>query len=104
MSKLMLDQASKRQAEIPQWRLSNDRGGLLHRRFVFRDFAQAFAFMSEMAQWSEKAQHHPEWSNVYNWVDVHLTTHDVGGLSDKDFDWALRADQAAISVAEKNTG
>ena len=46
-----------------------------------------------MALYSEKVQHHPEWRNVYNRVDVFLTTHDAGGLTDKDFDWALEANR-----------
>ncbi len=54
------------------------------RRFKFDDFAQAFGFMASVAIIAEKMDHHPEWSNVYNRVDILLTTHDAGGLSERD--------------------
>lgn len=54
------------------------------RSFTFADFSQAFAFMTRVALLAEKADHHPEWSNVWNRVDIALTTHDAGGLSHKD--------------------
>jgi 4a-hydroxytetrahydrobiopterin dehydratase len=54
------------------------------RRFVFDDFVMAFGFMSRVALLAEKADHHPEWSNVYNRVDILLTTHDADGLSQRD--------------------
>ncbi len=53
-------------------------------RFVFADFSAAFAFMTRVALLAEKMNHHPEWSNVYNCVDIALTTHDAGGLSARD--------------------
>lgn len=59
--------------------------GSLNRLFVFENFVDAFAFMTEVAVLAEAMNHHPEWSNVYNRVDIHLTTHDVGGLSERDF-------------------
>jgi 4a-hydroxytetrahydrobiopterin dehydratase len=85
-------------AGCPKWELSEERGGLLRRQYRFKDFAQAFAFMTEMAQWSEISGHHPEWFNVYSRVDVLLTTHDLGGLSEKDFAWACQADQVADAM------
>ncbi len=54
------------------------------RQFMFADFVEAFGFMTRVAILAEKADHHPEWSNVYNWVEVLLTTHDAGGLSTRD--------------------
>ena len=54
------------------------------RSFKFADFVDAFGFMTRVAIMAEKANHHPEWSNVYNRVDVLLTTHDAGGLSERD--------------------
>jgi 4a-hydroxytetrahydrobiopterin dehydratase len=56
----------------------------LARSFVFADFSEAFAFMARVALLAEKADHHPEWTNVWNRVDILLTTHDAGGLSRRD--------------------
>ena len=64
------------------------------REFVFKDFNRAFAFMTQVALAAEKADHHPEWSNVYNKVRITLTTHDAGGLTQKDLDLARFADEA----------
>ncbi len=58
--------------------------GALRKTFRFGTFVQAWGFMSQAAIWAEKLNHHPEWFNVYNRVDVTLTTHDTGGLSDLD--------------------
>ena len=60
----------------------------LHKRFKFNNFISAFGFMSLVAILAEKANHHPEWFNVYNRVDIDLTTHEAGGISRKDFDLA----------------
>ena len=63
--------------------------------FSFKDFAEAFAFMTEAAIHIEKQNHHPNWSNVYNRVDIQLTTHDAGGVTDKDITLARFIDAAA---------
>lgn len=60
----------------------------LHREFKFPNFVAAFGFMTQVAMLAEKANHHPEWFNVYNKVVIDLTTHDAGGISQKDFDLA----------------
>ena len=60
----------------------------LTKQFKFADFSAAFAFMTRVALLAEKADHHPDWSNVYNRVNITLTTHEAGGLTDKDFDLA----------------
>ena len=73
--------------------LVNREQGTLSREFRFRDFGEAFAFMTQMAIYSEKVNHHPEWFNVYNRVTVTLTTHDAGGLTQKDLDWARESDR-----------
>ncbi|MCF6207775.1 MAG: 4a-hydroxytetrahydrobiopterin dehydratase [Ghiorsea sp.] len=60
----------------------------LCKTFTFTDFITAFGFMSQVAMLAEKANHHPEWFNVYNRVDIALTTHEAGGISKRDFDLA----------------
>lgn len=86
------DQIQVALAAHPAWTHADARGGLIRRTFTFADFKAAFGFMSQMAEFSESIQHHPEWFNVYNRVEVTLTTHDSGGLSEKDFQWARQAD------------
>ena len=73
----------------PDWRLDAD---VLRRSYVFADFQAAFAFMTHVALISEKLSHHPEWSNVYNKVELAITSHDVGGLSARDRDFIERVD------------
>jgi 4a-hydroxytetrahydrobiopterin dehydratase len=73
------------------WRFDATRAGIA-KRYVFADFANAFAFMTRVAILAEKADHHPEWSNVWNRVDMLLTTHDAGGLSQRDIDLARAID------------
>ena len=67
--------------------------------FKFADFSTAFGFMSAMATKAEKADHHPEWFNVYNTVEVTLTTHDAGGVTQKDIDLAKQMDALAGKLA-----
>lgn len=71
------------------WTLASD-GLSISRRFVFRNFSEAFAFMTRTALAAEKLDHHPDWSNVYKTVDVKLNTHDAGGLTELDFKLARR--------------
>ena len=70
-------------ADLPGWALHED-GKAIHRSFAFADFSAAFAFMTRVALLAEKADHHPEWSNVWNRVHITLTTHDADGLSARD--------------------
>ena len=81
-------------AQLPQWTLSAD-SLAISRTLVFADFAQAFGFMARVALVAEKADHHPEWFNVYNRVEVRLTTHDAGGLSRRDVALAQAIDDFA---------
>jgi 4a-hydroxytetrahydrobiopterin dehydratase len=74
---------------VPGW--TRDGDGLV-RQYKFADFTQAFGFMARVALLAEKADHHPEWSNVYNRVDIRLTTHDAGGISARDFALAKAID------------
>lgn len=68
---------------LPGWRLAADRDAIV-KGFKFRDFVEAFGFMTRVALLAEKADHHPEWSNVYSKVEILLTTHDADGLSARD--------------------
>jgi len=70
-------------AELPAWTLRAD-GLAIQRTFRFADFSEAFAFMTRVALLAEQQDHHPEWANVYNRVEITLTTHDCGGLSARD--------------------
>lgn len=85
-------------AALPHWRLADDGSGI-SRSLKFSDFVEAFGFMSRVALLAERADHHPEWSNVYNRVDIRLTTHDAGGLSARDIALA-RAIDALIARAD----
>ena len=76
--------------KLGDWRLSD---GKLNLQLVFADFVAAFDFMSKVAVLAETAGHHPEWSNVYNRVEIDLTTHDAGGITMKDFDLAEQIDR-----------
>jgi len=87
---LARNEIESRRAAIPDWEIENDR---LHRVFVFDDFVEAFGFMTRVAILAEKLDHHPNWSNVYQKVDVQLTTHDAGGLTELDFALAEQMDR-----------
>ena len=67
----------------------------IHKTYVFRNFIEAFGFMTKTALWAEKWDHHPEWSNVYKTVEVTLTSHDVDGLSTRDVKLAAKMDKLA---------
>ena len=79
---------------LPEWSPCRD-GDAIERKFEFADFSEAFAFMTRIAIIAEKRDHHPEWSNVYNKVDITLTTHDAGGLSLRDVNMAKKIDKLA---------
>ncbi len=74
---------------LPGWQLRDDK---LYRQWKFASFVEAFGFMSKVALLAERANHHPEWRNVYNRVEIELTTHDAGGISAKDFLLAVEID------------
>lgn len=92
-----LNEAERTQllSELDDWRLDEARKGIA-KRFTFTDFVAAFGFMTRVALLAEKADHHPEWSNVYNRVDIVLTTHDAGGLSVRDIDLARAIDRLIL--------
>ena len=87
VQKLSEDQVNQSLGDLPGWSLE---GGKLHRKFKFKDFSEAFGFMSRSALLAEQMGHHPEWFNVYNSVEVSLMTHDVGGISEKDLKMAAK--------------
>ena len=78
-------------AALPEWSLRAD-GLAIERTFLFKDFSEAFGFMTRAALLAEVQDHHPEWFNVYNRVVVTLTTHDAGGLSQRDVKMATAMD------------
>lgn len=82
-------------AELGSWTIKD---GKLHREYQFRDFVQAFGFMSQSALLAERAAHHPEWFNVYNRVVVDLTTHEAQGITHKDFDLAREMERVAGAI------
>ncbi|MGV3479839.1 MAG: 4a-hydroxytetrahydrobiopterin dehydratase [Sphingobium sp.] len=92
----MVDQLSEAEREdaldgLPDWDHDEARDAI-SRSFTFDNFSEAFAFMTRVALLAEAADHHPEWSNVYNRVDILLTTHDAGGLSERDIEMAEAID------------
>jgi 4a-hydroxytetrahydrobiopterin dehydratase len=95
MQKLSRDEAVSLAASLDGWSVQDD---AIVRDFQFRDFKSAFAFMSEVASEADRMDHHPEWSNVYNRVSIRLTTHDAGGLTQRDFALARHIDAAAKSA------
>jgi len=82
---------------LPLWRRAEDERPAIARSLRFSDFNAAFGFMSRVALLADKMDHHPEWSNVYNRVEVLLTTHDSGGVTDNDLRMARFIDEAARS-------
>ena len=77
--------------DLDHWEIGEN--GFLEKQFQFSDFLQAFSFMTRLAMVAEKMNHHPDWSNVYNRVNIRLSTHDAGGLTNLDFKFALAADK-----------
>jgi 4a-hydroxytetrahydrobiopterin dehydratase len=93
MNKLSDDEISDRIANLSGWKLV---GQCIEKDFEFNDFKAAIAFMNSLASKAEELNHHPDWSNTYNKVHISLTSHDAGGLTDKDFEFAEAADKAAL--------
>ena len=81
-------------SELSGWRATDGRDAIV-KSFRFNDFSQAWGFMSRCALMAERMDHHPEWFNVYNRVDVTLSTHDAGGLTERDIKLAMFMDRAA---------
>jgi 4a-hydroxytetrahydrobiopterin dehydratase len=90
IAKLSEAEVRERLADVPEWKVEGDK---IRRELKFSDFVTAFGFMTRVALLAEKADHHPEWFNVYNKVRIELTTHDAKGLSERDFELAKQIDK-----------
>ncbi|MGE0629956.1 MAG: 4a-hydroxytetrahydrobiopterin dehydratase [Hyphomicrobiaceae bacterium] len=97
--KLDTDARTALAATLPAWTLVEGRDAI-HRQLRFADFRTAFGFMTEVALVAERMDHHPEWFNVYNRVDVTLASHDVNGLSRRDLKLASEIDRIAAGRAK----
>ncbi|HWC63829.1 MAG TPA: 4a-hydroxytetrahydrobiopterin dehydratase [Rhizomicrobium sp.] len=91
MKKLTIEELREALKRLPDWQLAKDREAIT-RSFKFADFDAAFSFMSRVALKAAAMDHHPEWFNVYNKVEVTLATHDAGGVTQKDIELAATMD------------
>lgn len=98
MAVLSKSERDRALAGLAGWAFDAGRGGIA-KGFEFGDFGEAFAFMTRVALAAEKADHHPEWSNVWNRVDILLSTHSEGGVTEKDIALARRIEAAAAQLA-----
>ena len=94
VSKLSPEEIKSELSKLKNWSLSDDSNSVV-KNFKFNDFNEAWAFMNRVALLAEKMDHHPEWFNVYNRVDVTLTTHDANGISERDIKMASAMDSYA---------
>ena len=100
MTDARLDLAQALQ-DLPDWVADDGPRQAIRRRLVFADFNAAFGFMTRVALLADKMDHHPEWSNVYNRVEVLLTTHDADGLTGRDVAMARFIDEIAAAMGVK---
>src|SRR5215469_13810485 len=98
MPKLPIEDLKAALKRLPDWRLAEGREAII-RKYQFVDFDAAFAFMTRVALLAAKLDHHPEWFNVYNKVDVTLVTHDADGVTQKDIDLAMAMDGYAALMS-----
>ncbi|MEM7135627.1 MAG: 4a-hydroxytetrahydrobiopterin dehydratase [Myxococcota bacterium] len=89
MKKLTADEVAAHMKALPSWELGEDR---IRRTFRFKDFVEAFGWMTSVALVAEQMNHHPEWRNVWATVEVELSTHDAGGLTEHDMNMAAKMD------------
>lgn len=85
MKKLSEQEATKKLENLEGWEYKDE---AIHTSFEFEDFKEAFSFMARIAFEAEAQQHHPEWSNIFNQLNISLSTHDAGGVTEKDFKMA----------------
>ena len=98
MAKLPIDELRSALKRLPDWRLAEGREAIT-RKYQFVDFDAAFAFMTRVALLAAKMDHHPEWFNVYNKLEVTLATHDAGGVTQRDIDLAMAMDGYAALMS-----
>jgi 4a-hydroxytetrahydrobiopterin dehydratase len=91
---MTIEQCAAALVSLSGWNMARD-GAAIAKNFRFDDFGQAFGFMQQVAAEAERMDHHPEWLNVYNKVDVVLTTHSSGGVTEKDLALARAMNEAA---------
>eukprot|EP00808_Paulinella_micropora_P013012 g70945.t1 len=104
--KITDEQRNNLAKQLPTWKMVNGKDAIqksfqfadFNQSFPFADFNQAFAFMARVAYYCNEVNHHPEWLNKYNKIDVTLTTHDCNGLSQNDIDMATNMDSFATEV------
>ena len=94
VKKFAADERAQALARVPAW-IAVDGRDAITRSFKFKDFNEAFGFMTRVALMAERMDHHPEWFNVWNRVDVTLSTHDAGGLTELDIKLAAAMDACA---------
>jgi 4a-hydroxytetrahydrobiopterin dehydratase len=102
MTKLPVEELKSALKRLPDWRLAEGREAIT-RKFQFVDFDAAFAFMTRTALKAAEMDHHPEWFNVYNKVEVTLATHDAGGVTGKDIELAMAMDGYAALMSGGST-
>ena len=95
MSKLNIDQINAFQKQLPAWKLAED---AIEKSFVFKNHSEACGFLLRVAMIAERVNHHPNWSGVYKHVTLCLSTHDLGGVSQKDIDFALEVEKILKST------
>ena len=102
MTKLQIEELKTALKRLPDWKLAEKREAIT-RKFQFVDFDAAFAFMTRAALKAAEMDHHPEWFNVYNKVEVTLATHDAGGVTAKDIELATAMDGYAALMSGGST-
>ena len=102
MTKLPIEELKTALKRLPDWKLADKREAIT-RKFQFVDFDAAFAFMTRVALKAAEMDHHPEWFNVYNKLDVTLSTHDAGGVTQKDIELAMAMDGYAALMSGGST-
>lgn len=90
MEKLTQEEIETRMASLNGWTIA---GNAIEKEFVFKDFVEAFSFMTQIALIAERVNHHPDWSNGYNKLHIKLSSHDAGGLTHRDFKLAAEIDR-----------